>query len=88
LQKLAEELEVNSKRIEYALNLLVGQGAGRKRWIVLPKDHAPSTLRVAILLYEPSDRSLNLFIDCKNELEPAGHTENRRKRTGCATSPR
>jgi DNA-binding transcriptional regulator YhcF (GntR family) len=39
LQKLAEELEVNSKTIEYALNLLeaegllVGQGAGRKRRI-------------------------------------------------------
>jgi DNA-binding LacI/PurR family transcriptional regulator len=80
LQKLAEELEVNSKTIEYALNLLeaegllVGQGAGRKRRIVLPKDHAPSTLRVAILCYGSSDQSLDYLTDCKNELEEAGHT--------------
>jgi DNA-binding LacI/PurR family transcriptional regulator len=77
---LAKELEVDRKAVITALlllegeGLLVGQGAGRRRKIVLPKDHAPSTLRVAILLYESSDQSLDYLIDCKNELEAAGHT--------------
>jgi DNA-binding LacI/PurR family transcriptional regulator len=54
--------------------LLVGQGAGRRRKIVIPKDHTFTTLRVAILLYEPSDQSLDYLTDCKNKLEAAGHT--------------
>lgn len=57
---LAEELEVNNKTVEAALwqleeeGLLEGQGAGRKRRIVVPEGgfDAPA-LRVAILGYEP-----------------------------------
>jgi DNA-binding LacI/PurR family transcriptional regulator/biotin operon repressor len=79
-RKLSTELEVNSKTIEDALQLLeaegilVGQGVGRGRRIILPEDHAPSGLRVAILLYEQSAESLDYIIDCKNKLETAGHT--------------
>ena len=79
-RKLSTELEVNSKTIEDALQLLeaegilVGQGVGRGRRIVLPEDHAPPGLRVAILLYEQSAESLDYIIDCKNKLAAAGHT--------------
>ena len=77
---LAKELEVDRKAVITALlmlegeGLLVGQGAGRRRKIVLPEDHAPSTLRVAMLLYEPSDQSLDYIIDCQRKLEAEGHT--------------
>jgi DNA-binding transcriptional regulator YhcF (GntR family) len=77
---LAKELEVDRKAVITALlllegeGLLVGQGAGRRRKIVSPADHAPSALRVAMLLYEPSDQSLDELIDSKNKLEAAGHT--------------
>jgi DNA-binding LacI/PurR family transcriptional regulator/biotin operon repressor len=79
-RKLSTELEVNSKTIEDALQLLeaegilIGQGVGRGRRIVLPEDHAPPGLRVAILLYEQSAESLDYIIDCKNKLAAAGHT--------------
>ncbi len=78
--RLADEFGINRKTVKAALlrlekeGLLVGQGAGRKRRIELPKDHAPSTLRVAILLYEQSDQSLDYLTDCKNKLEAAGHS--------------
>ena len=77
---LAEELGVDRKTAALALahledeGLLVGQGPGRPRRIVLSADHAPSTLRVAMLLYEPSDQSLDYIIDCQRKLEAAGHT--------------
>ena len=80
MNHLAPELGVNAKTVTAALQrleqegLLEGQGAGRKRRIVLPKDHAPSTLRVAILLYEQNDQSLDYIIDCQSKLEAAGHT--------------
>ena len=67
LPTLAEELGVNYKTVEAALRLLeknglvVGQGPGRKRRIVLPKDHAPPALRVAVLFYEKGDESHDLF---------------------------
>jgi DNA-binding LacI/PurR family transcriptional regulator len=77
---LAEELGIDRKTAALALvhledeGLLVGQGPGRPRRIVLSADHAPSTLRVAMLLYEPSDKSLDYIIDSQNKLETAGHT--------------
>lgn len=77
---LAAELGVNHKTVKAALGmlederLLVNQGRGLQRRIVLPEDHAPSGLRVAILLYEQSAESLDYIIDCKNKLETAGHT--------------
>ena len=71
---------MNTATVEHALRLLekegvlVGQGAGRKRRIVLPDDHAPRGLRVALLCYEQNDQTLDYLIDSKNKLEAAGHT--------------
>jgi hypothetical protein len=71
---------MNTTTVECALRLLekegmlVGQGAGRRRKIVMPKGHASSGMRVAILLYEPSDQSLDYLTDCKNKLAAVGHT--------------
>jgi LacI family transcriptional regulator len=80
-KQLAKLLGVSGKTVELALvlleneGILVGRGTGRRRKIELPEELTkPTRLRVAILLYEPSDRSLDLFTDCKNELEAAGHT--------------
>jgi DNA-binding LacI/PurR family transcriptional regulator len=78
---LARELGVGRMTIEAALTqlekegLLVPQGPRRRRKIELPEQPTkPTRLRVAILLYEPSDQSLEYIIDCKNKLEEAGHT--------------
>jgi DNA-binding LacI/PurR family transcriptional regulator len=80
VRPLAVELGVNHKTVEAALTqleqegLLVGQGAGRRRRIVLPKDHAPPALRVAVLFYEKGDETDDLFIRFQNKLKAAGHT--------------
>ncbi|MEJ6572612.1 MAG: substrate-binding domain-containing protein [Akkermansiaceae bacterium] len=78
---LAAELEIDRKTAALALahledeGLLVGQGPGRRRKIEMPEELIKqSGLRVAILLYEESDQSLDYLIDCKNKLEAAGHT--------------
>jgi DNA-binding LacI/PurR family transcriptional regulator len=78
--RLAEEFAINRKTVKAALRmlenegLLVNRGRGAQRRIVLPEGHAPASLRVAILLYEQSDQTLDYLIDCKNKLEAAGHT--------------
>ena len=79
--RLAAQLGIGCDTIKMALRhlenegLLVSQGPGRRRKIVLPEELAkPPALRVAILLYEQSDQSLDYFIDCKSRLEAAGHT--------------
>ena len=77
---LAEELGVNHKTVKAALQLLekegllVGQGAGLRRKIVLPEGHAPPALRVAVLSYEKGDEAHDLFIRFQNKLVAAGHT--------------
>ena len=78
---LAAELGVNRKTVEAALRqlerdgLLVNQGTGRKRRIVLPGDGATiRPLRVAILLSEPPDRHLEYIVELQHELLQAGHT--------------
>ncbi len=78
--KLSKELGLNSKTIENALQLLVeegilvGQGAGRPRRIVLPKNLATPSLRVMLLLYEDEDRRLDVVLDLQHRLTEAGHT--------------
>jgi DNA-binding LacI/PurR family transcriptional regulator/biotin operon repressor len=79
--ELASQLGVGRMTIEAALSmlesegLLVPQGPGRRRRIELPERMAqPVRMRVAILLYEASDQSLNYLIDSKNKLEAAGHS--------------
>ena len=80
VHRLAAEFALNSKTVEAALQLLEkeglleGQGAGRRRKIVLPKDHAPPALRVAVLFYEKGDEAHDLFIRFQNKLKAAGHT--------------
>ena len=80
VQRLAAEFSVNCKTAETTLQalenegLLVGQGPGRRRKIILPEELLkPSGLRVAILCYEQSDQSLDYLVDCKNKLAAAGH---------------
>jgi len=80
-KQLAKLLGVSGKTVELALvlleneGILVGRGTGRRRKIELPEQLTkPTRLRVAILLYESSDQSLDYFIDSKNKLEEAGHT--------------
>jgi len=78
--RLAEEFAINRKTVKAALRmlenegLLVNRGRGAQRRIVLPEDHAPSSLRVAILCHEQSDQTLDYLINGKNKLEAAGHT--------------
>jgi DNA-binding LacI/PurR family transcriptional regulator len=80
VRPLAAELGVNHKTTEVALNLLaqegllVDQGPGRRRKIVLPEDHAPPALRVAVLFYEKGDEAHDLFIRFQMKLKAAGHT--------------
>lgn len=80
VRPLAAELGVNHKTVEAALKLLedegllVDQGPGRRRKIVLPEDHAPPALRVAVLFYEKGDESHDLFVRFQIKLKAAGHT--------------
>ena len=76
--RLVEELGVSGKTMELALQLLekegllVGQGAGRARRIVLPEGGLQATeLRVAILAYE--DFNLSYIVDLRHSLVEAGY---------------
>ena len=77
--RLAEHLGVNSKTVAAALQLLeregmlVGQGAGRKRLIVLPDANAAQPMRVGILVYEPADLRLEYIVEIRHALAEAGH---------------
>ncbi len=77
---LAAELGIDHRTVIAALQqleregLLVGQGAGRRRRIVLPESHTPPALRVAILFYEKGDETQELHIRSQNKLKEAGHT--------------
>ena len=78
--RLKDELGVNRNTIEAALKLVEKKGAlknmgtGRRRKIVLPEDHAPPALRVAVLFYEKGDEAHDLFTRFQNKLKAAGHT--------------
>ena len=78
--RLAEEFAISRKTVKAALQmlekkgLLVGQGAGRRRKIVLPEDHAPPSLRVAVLFYEKGEEAQDLFTGFQDKLKAAGHT--------------
>jgi hypothetical protein len=78
--ELAAELGVNGKTVEAALRLLerekllVSQGPGRRRRIVLPEDAAVFTsLRVAVLDYDPVSRQDTYMIDLLHRLTEEGH---------------
>ena len=79
-KQLAKLLGVSGQTVELALGLLekdgiiVGQGTGRRRKIVLPEGHAPPALRVAVLFYEKGDETHDMFIQLQIKLKAAGHT--------------
>jgi DNA-binding LacI/PurR family transcriptional regulator len=78
--RLTAELGVGRDTVEAALRelevegLLINRGKRRRRGVVLPKDHAPPALRVAVLYYEKGDETDDLFIRFQNKLKAAGHT--------------
>ncbi|NNC89284.1 MAG: substrate-binding domain-containing protein [Akkermansiaceae bacterium] len=78
--KLSAELGVDHKTVASALErlekvgLLVGQGPGRPRRIVPPKDLAPPALRVAILTYEPLSEAGDRVFMIRQRLSDQGHT--------------
>lgn len=80
VNQLAPELGVTRKTVEAALRqlehegLLISQGPGRKRLIVLPSGASMRPMRVAILLYEPTDRHLEYIVELQHALAEAGHT--------------
>jgi DNA-binding LacI/PurR family transcriptional regulator len=77
--RLGAELDVNHTTIGLALRLLenegllVTQGIGRRRRIVLPENFAPPSLRVGILLYERIDEKTDYMVDLLHRLFEAGH---------------
>ncbi|MCE9518638.1 MAG: substrate-binding domain-containing protein [Verrucomicrobia bacterium] len=80
ISRLAKELVADRKTVEAALKqlehegLLVGQGPGRQRRIVLNAKKSARAMRVAILLYEPEDRGARYMIELHHALMEAGHT--------------
>jgi DNA-binding LacI/PurR family transcriptional regulator len=77
---LTAEFGINRKTVDAALQalenegLLVGQGVGRKRKIVLPENYAAPVLRVAILDYDVMSQGLDYMLKLCLQLEEAGHT--------------
>jgi DNA-binding LacI/PurR family transcriptional regulator len=78
--RLAEEMLVGRKLVEGALRQLESEGllmsGGRRcrRRIVLPAGEVQARgLRVALLLYEKSDRKLDYVVDLQHKLLEAGH---------------
>ena len=78
--RLAQELGVNHKTVEAALRQLEteghlqSQGAGRPRRIVSRnQQHAPRSIRIALMLMDAADRSEDCEIELRHMLEEAGH---------------
>lgn len=77
---LKDQLGTSHSTVELALKqlekegLLLAQGAGKSRRIVMPKNIAPSTLRVAIFNYEAEDRKVDYLLDLMHQLRVAGHS--------------
>lgn len=77
-ERLMRRLGVGAASVREALKqlehegLLVGQGTGRRRKIVLPESHTPTALRVGVLVYDLTDQ--DYIVDLRHLLEKAGHT--------------
>lgn len=80
VHRLAAELGVHHTTAEEALQilekegLLIGQGAGRPRRIRIPEHFTPPSMRVGILPYEETDRTLHFLLEIQHKLQDAGHT--------------
>ena len=78
-QRLAEELGLNEKTVEIALEqlekegLLENQGPGRRRRIVSNMKLEPTALRVAYLEHSPEDKGEAYMISLTHQLQDAGH---------------
>ncbi len=76
---LRKELGVNHTTVGEALhlleaeNILVAQGVGKRRRIVLPKNYSPPALRIGILLFEPGDNNTHEIVELRRWLTDAGH---------------
>jgi hypothetical protein len=79
VNRLAPKLGIDDKTVEVALRqlekegLLVGQGRGRRRKIVLPENHAPVALRVAMMNLDSPARGSDYMIELDHQLGMAGH---------------
>jgi DNA-binding transcriptional regulator YhcF (GntR family) len=77
--RLEKKLGVNRNTLEAGLKLLeeegllVPQGAGRRRRIVLPADMKHPSLRIAILIGEAAERRLDYVVELQHRLGIAGH---------------
>ena len=78
--RLAAELGVGRNTVEGSLKeletegLLVPQGAGRRRKVVVQEGFKRSRLRLVILPYEETDRKRGYMLDLQFRLIEAGHT--------------
>lgn len=79
VDRLAAELKVNRTTIGGALvllekeGLLFRRGIGRRRQIALPEIVHPTSLRVALLLYESIEAKVDYIVDLQHRLIAAGH---------------
>lgn len=86
-KQLANKLGISGKTVEEALRLLerdkllVSQGVGRRRRIVIPEGGKPPSLRIAVLYYEPEGRSDNYMVGLRHLLGDAGHAVFSTKKT-------
>lgn len=78
--QLAADLGVSPMTVARAVKqledegLVVSQGNGRPRLIVLPESLlSPATLRIAVLRFEPEDTELYFVVDFVHQLREAGH---------------
>jgi DNA-binding LacI/PurR family transcriptional regulator len=77
--QLAEEYGIDRKTVEAALQLLeeeqllVPQGPGKRRKIVLPKSEVSPSMRIAILLCEEANRSNDYIVEIFHGLQEEGH---------------
>ena len=76
---LAEKFGINHVTVIAALQLLehegllVNQGVGRRRKIVLPEDHTTAALRVAIMDFDFRGQQEDFMTELAHRLEKAGH---------------
>lgn len=76
---LKDQLGTSHSTVELALKnlekegFLVAQGTGKSRRIVIPKNAAPGTLRIAIFTYEHEDMKVDYLLDLMHQLRVVGH---------------